>query len=81
MGLLAVSPVWVFFLAAFIPFRFHILAGADLLLTLSSVSKSERRESQDRKMFRLSSSSTPAVLAHQALPKGRVLQVPSHYPL
>lgn len=50
-------------------------------LTLSSVSKHERRQSQDRKTFRLSSSSTPAVLAHQALPKGRVLQVPSHYPL
>ncbi|XP_076196811.1 uncharacterized protein LOC143161608 isoform X2 [Aptenodytes patagonicus] len=39
--------------------------GADLLLTPSSVSKHKRRESQDRKTFRLSSSSTSAVLARQ----------------
>ncbi|KAM6260704.1 uncharacterized protein M6G45_007095 isoform 2-T2 [Spheniscus humboldti] len=39
--------------------------GADLLLILSSVSKHKRRESQDKKMFRLSSSSTSAVLTRQ----------------
>lgn len=71
----------VFFLAAFLSFCFCVPAGACLLPTLSSVSKHESRESQDRKTFRLSSPSTPAVLARQALPKGRVLQVPSHYPL